>query len=139
MSNGNPSGGNAVTPSVLAFGAAIVAAGRASVQRWQLAQVVQLFPQLLPDTDDLGIQAAERERGTAPPRYSPPSTHRLNDLTARLPASVVNLAPVLGRLLHAPGPLPGSHRPPPSPADHPGISPRLSANDRTPTFSESPH
>ena len=80
--------------------AAVVALARASVRRWQLAQVVKLYPDLLPDGDDLGGSPSP-ERGLGHlDAYTPTCTSRLNDMTSRLPTSVINVAPILGRLLH---------------------------------------
>ena len=79
--------------------AALAVAATASVRRWQLAQIVKFHPELLPAEDDVTHTVLPEARPQLSEFYAPPSLHKLNDLSARLPQSVVNLAPVLGKLL----------------------------------------
>ena len=64
---------------------------------------MKIHPELLPKDDDIGFHTADHGRPAGPHCYAPPDTHRMNDLTARLPQSVVNMAPVLGKLIHGKG------------------------------------
>ena len=73
---------------------------RTSVRRWQLAQVVRLFPDLLPVEDDITHVVRPEPRLQLNEFYCQPAYNKANDLTARLPQSVVDCGPVLGRLLH---------------------------------------
>jgi len=80
--------------------AAVAAAAKASVRRWQLYQVVRCYPDMLPDEDDVVGSALPEDRLQLNEFYGRPDYAKLNDLSARLPQSVIDLGPVLGRLIH---------------------------------------